>query len=310
MNNPSVDLSTDLLGMKLKNPTVLASGILGVTVGSMQRVYDAGCGCITLKSISHESRPGFSNPTMLATDSYMMNAVGLSGIGVDACESKVKKLKARGIPTIASIFADTFEQTAEVGQKFEAYGADALEINASCPNLRPGEKIGMQIGTDTKLIGELTAAVKRAVKIPVIVKLTPNVTDILEIAKASIEAGADALTAVNTFGPGLKIDIETAEPVLHNKVGGVSGPGIFPLMLAIVYKLHKAFPTVPLIAMGGITRFEDAIETIMAGATCVGMGTAVYYEGTEVFQKVVDGMTVWLADHGYASISEIRGIVE
>lgn len=300
------DLSTRLLGMQLKNPTVLGSGVLGVTPATMQRVHDAGCAAITLKSISHEPRPGYANPTMLATDNYMMNAVGLSGVGVDQSEKKVRALKDSGIPVIASIFGDTFERTAEVGKKFESFGVDALEINVSCPHVKPGERIGAMIGCDAGLVSEVTHMVKQATGIPVIIKLTPNVTDIVAIARAAIEAGADALTAVNTFGPGLKIDIETAQPVLHNRIGGVSGPGIFPLMLAIVYKLRNAFPDIPIIASGGITTAEDAIETLMAGATATSVGTAVYYDGIEVFGKIAQGMNTWLDNHGYQSIDDIR----
>jgi dihydroorotate dehydrogenase (NAD+) catalytic subunit len=304
----NVDLSVDLLGVKLANPTILASGILGVTTGTMKRVHDAGCAAITLKSISHEARPGYPNPTMLATDHFFMNAVGLSGVGVDKSEKKVKTLKDAGIPVIASIFADSFERTAEVGAKFEAYGADLIEINVSCPHTKPGENIGSTIGCDPYLVSDVTSAVKARVKIPVIVKLTPNVTDIVGIARAAVDAGADGLTAVNTFGPGLKVDIETGQPVLYNKLGGVSGMGIFPLMLAIVWRLRQALPEIPIIASGGITTASDAIETIMAGATAVSIGTAVYYEGIEVFGNVVREMEVWMAAHNYHSLDEIRGM--
>ncbi len=302
-----VNLETTFCGLKLRNPTILASGVLGVNPATMARVYAKGAGMITLKSISHETRKGFPNPTMLGTKHYFMNAVGLSGVGVDNSEKVVKQLKAAGIPIIASIFSCSFAKAAEVGAKFEAFGADMLEINVSCPNIVPGEGIGTAIGVEAELTAQITADVRKQTTIPLLVKLTPNVTDIVSIAKAAVAAGADGLVAGNTFGPGLKIDIETGQPVLFNKFGGVSGPGIFPLALAIVYKLYEAVK-VPIIGMGGITTYQDALEMVMAGATGIGIGTAVYYEGMDVFQKVVAGMTEWMEAHGYHSLDEIRGM--
>ncbi|HNT29922.1 MAG TPA: dihydroorotate dehydrogenase [bacterium] len=302
-----IDLSVNLGGIKLRNPTLLASGILGVSGETMKRVYESGAGGITLKSITNAPRTGHPNPIMLSTEHYFMNAVGLSGQGIEGVQDEVKILKDAGIPVIASVFAASFEECGEIAAQFESYGVDAIELNVSCPNLAPGEQIGVTIGTSCELTEANTRAVKKAISIPLIVKLSPNVTDIVSIAKAAVEAGADIISAVNTFGPGLKIDIETGKPILSNKLGGVSGPGIFPLALACIWKIRQAVE-VPIIGMGGITTYEDALEMIMAGADAIAIGTAVHYEGMDVFGKIVQGVTGWMEQHGFSSLEQIRGV--
>ncbi|OIP95136.1 dihydroorotate dehydrogenase B catalytic subunit [Candidatus Wirthbacteria bacterium CG2_30_54_11] len=303
------DLSVNLCGIKLRNPTILASGVLGVSGDTMKRVYDIGAGAITLKSITNEARKGHPGPVMLATDHYFMNAVGLSGQGVEGVKDEVKILKDAGVPVIASVFAASFEECGDIAARFESYGVDAIELNISCPNLSAGEKFGVTIGTSCDLTAQNTAAVKKKTSIPLIVKLSPNVTDIVPIAKAAVDAGADMIAAVNTFGPGLKIDIEAARPVLSNKLGGVSGPGILPLALAIIWRLRQAIE-VPIIAMGGITKYEDVIEMMMAGADAVAIGTGVYYSGIAIFRELNIGLSDWLDSHGYQSISEIKGLAQ
>jgi dihydroorotate dehydrogenase (NAD+) catalytic subunit len=303
----NVDLSVDLCGMKLRNPTILASGILGVAAETMQRVYEAGAGAITLKSLTNVERTGNKNPTILANEHYMMNAVGLSGCGVVKAEEEVKKLTASHVPIIASVFAASFEECADIALQFQEYGVDAIELNVSCPHTKPGEGIGCTIGAYPESVEAITKIVKDKVSIPIIVKLTPNVTDIISIAKAAEAGGADIIAAINTVGPGLKIDIESGKPILANKLGGISGPAVLPIALACIWKIYEAVK-LPVIGMGGITTYQDAIEMIMAGATAVGIGTAVYYRGMDVFAEVVSGMEQWMERHEYTSLDQIRGV--
>jgi len=302
-----ISLEVELSGLKLKNPTVLASGFLGISGKLLKRVAKAGAGAVTTKSIGKEPRKGHPNPTVLEFDSWMMNAVGLSNPGYEKFKEEIPIAKQGRVPVIASIFAGNPEEFAFLAKEMEGAKADAIELNISCPNLAPGEKIGEVIGKDPDLSYEVVKAVKKSVNIPVITKLTPNVNDIKIIAEAVERAGTDIISAINTVGPGMIIDIETAKPVLANKFGGLSGPAIHPIAVKCVYDIYKTVK-VPIIGIGGISHGKDAIEMVMAGASAVGIGTAIYYRGIDVFKKVCDEMTVFLETHGYSSLEEIRGL--
>jgi dihydroorotate dehydrogenase (NAD+) catalytic subunit len=303
----SIKLSIRLAGLKLKNPTILASGILGVSGKLLRRVAECGAGAVTTKSIGKEKREGFPNPTVLEFGSGIINAVGLSNPGYEEFKDEIRIAKEGNVPVIASIFAGNPEDFAFLAKEMERAKADAVELNISCPNLKPGEKLGQTIGKNPELSYEVVKAVKKAVKIPVITKLTPNVNDIKIIAKAVEEAGTDAISAINTVGPGMVIDVETGKPVLANKFGGMSGPAIHPLAVRCVYEIYETV-RVPIIGIGGVTHGRDAIEMMMAGASAVGIGSAVYYRGIDVFEKVCDEMREFLESHGYSSLDEIVGL--
>jgi dihydroorotate dehydrogenase (NAD+) catalytic subunit len=303
----TIELNVKLAGLKLKNPTILASGFLGVSGKLLKRVAESGAGAVTTKSIGKEPRKGHPNPTVLEFNSFVMNAVGLSNPGYQNFKEEVKIAKEGQVPVIASIFAGDPEEFAFLAKEMEDANADAIELNISCPNLKPGEKIGEVIGKNPDLSHDVVKAVKKVVNIPVITKLTPNVNDIKVIAEAVERAGTDIISAINTLGPGMVIDVETAKPVLANKFGGLSGPAIHPIAVKFVYDIYETVK-VPIIGIGGVTNGKDAIEMMMAGASAVGIGSAIYYRGIDVFKKVCDEMTEFLESHGYSDLEEIKGI--
>ncbi len=290
------------LGKTLKNTMVLASGILGNNKDILQRVYDNGCALVTMKSIGPEPRDGHNNPTVIDLKHGIINAVGLPTPGYAHMEKEWKDLKNRNFPLSASIYGSSVEEYAMVAQFVSDQKPDMIEINISCPN---SEKHGMIFGVHTQSAHEVVSAVKKVVNVPLIAKLTPQAPDIAEIAKACEDAGADAICAINTVGPGMVIDIEACTPVLDFKKGGLSGPMIKPVAIRCVYDIYKAVK-IPVIGLGGISTGEDAIEMVMAGAYLTGLGSAVKSRGINVFEKVSKEMTRWLKNHNY-TLDDIRG---
>jgi len=302
------DLSVSLCGIHLHNPLVLASGILGTSAELLERVAQCGAGAVTSKSCSPMPRVGHPNPTVLDWGHGLINAVGLSNPGADEEVPILREAKLRlaplGVPLIASIFAETVEEFGEVARKVAEAEPDFIEVNISCPNVEA--EFGRPFAADPGAAAAVTAAVRRAVSLPIIVKLSPNVSDIAAIARAVEAEGADAIAAINTLGPGMVIDLDSGKPILANRVGGVSGPAIRPIAVRCVYDVARAV-RVPVIGMGGITCGRDAAEMIMAGATAVGVGTAVYYRGPEVFGLIRDELSEFMGTHGYSDVSQMRG---
>ena len=297
-------LSLKFCNKRLRNPIILASGILGVTKSSLTRVAKNGAGAVTIKSISSEERKGHNNPVIITYEAGMMNAVGYSNPGVVEAKKEFSELEDVKAPVIASIIGNTSEEFAKVAKDFLSDEFIAVELPLSCPHT-PG--FGVLAGQSTpEATFEITKSVKEKTSLPVIVKLSPISQNIVEIAKAAEKAGADAINMGNTHGPGMVINIETRQPVLDFKVGGVSGPAIKPIAVRCVYDLYKAL-NIPIIGTGGISNARDAIEMMMAGATLVGVGSAVYYEGEDVFEKINSGIKEFLQKEGYTSITEIIG---
>ena len=297
-------LQTNLCGINLKNPTILASGILGVTKESIGRIGKSGAGAATLKSICHEERFGNSNPTMFGCDDIFFNAVGLPGQGIDSAMKDFVRLDDLGIPVIGSIYGYRINQFGEVAKKMASLNPAMIEVDISCPHM----DYGKPYYADAELAAKITSAVKQnAGKIPVSIKLSPNVYDIKEIAHAVEKAGADAITAINT-ATGMAIDVDARKPVLANKIGGISGPALKPIALRCVYEIYETVK-VPIIGTGGVTYGKDAIEMIMAGATAVGIGTGIYYRGIGVFKKVCGEMEIWMKKNKIKSLNEMRGCV-
>jgi dihydroorotate dehydrogenase (NAD+) catalytic subunit len=303
-----IDLSTSLCGIAFPNPLVLASGILGTEAALMERVARCGAGGITAKSCSPRPRAGHPNPTVLHWGPGLINAVGLTNPGAQAEVEILTQTKARlaplGVPLIASVFADTAQGFADVAQRVSDARPDLIEVNISCPNV--AAEFGRPFALDARAAAQVTQAVKGATAIPIAVKLSPNTPDLVSIAQAVVKAGADALTAINTLGPGMVIDLESARPVLANRVGGLSGPAIRPIAVRCVYDLARAVD-VPIIGTGGVTEGRDALEMVMAGATLVGVGSAVYWQGPEVFAQICHQIAEWMEEHGVRSLSQIRG---
>jgi dihydroorotate dehydrogenase (NAD+) catalytic subunit len=302
-------LSVDLCGVPLANPLILASGILGTEAELMARVARSGAGAVTAKSCSLQPRAGHPNPTVLAWEHGLINAVGLANPGVEAEVEELARtrtlLRPLGAALIASVFADTVENFARVAARLVEADPDLIEINISCPNVH--DEFGTAFASDAGAATEVTAAVQEAVRgrVPILVKLSPNVHDIATVARAVESAGADGISAINTL-TGMLIDIEARRPVLANRMGGLSGPAIRPLAVRCVYEIYQAVE-IPVVGMGGVSSGRDAVEMIMAGATAVGVGSAVYQDGPEVFGRIRRETETLMAELGYESVAEMRG---
>jgi len=295
-------LETDICKIKMKNPTMLAAGIMGNTAASLNWAARSGAGAVVTKSFSMEANPGYSNPTTVEVTGGFINAIGLSNPGVEALKDELNKLDG-SVPAVASIYGANSNEFQNVAIKIDGM-VDMIELNVSCPHASGG--CGSSIGQDPNATAKIVKAVKKEVNIPIIVKLTPNVTDLVEIAEAAQKAGCDALTLINSVGPGMRIDLETAQPILHNKFGGVSGPAIKPIALRCVYEVYEAV-NVPIIGVGGIRDYKDSVEFLFAGASCVQIGTAVYYEGMDVFGDICQGLDKFMVSKDYSSVADMVG---
>ena len=306
------NLQTPFLGYTLPTPLVLASGIWGTTVSLLVRAAQSGCGAVTAKSCGPVPRAGHVNPSCVAWEYGLINAIGLANPGAAEEVALLRQAKAElaplGVSLIASIFAGTAAEFGEVARVVAQARPDFIEVNISCPNV--GSEFGEPFAANPQSAAEVTSFVVEAVApfaIPVIVKLAPNVPSIGRIARAVVEAGADALCAVNTM-PGLIIDAESGQTVLANRSGGLSGPALKPIALKAVYDARRACPDIPIIGTGGVTSGQDAIEMLMAGATAVGVGSAIYYRGGDTLSLIRDEMLAWMAAHNITSLDDIRGL--
>ncbi len=300
-------LETEILGMKLKNPLFLAAGILGMTASSMKMVARANAGGIVTKSFSKEVNEGYQNPTIVKIEGGVINSVGLASPGVEAKKEELKELSSirSQTPVIASIYGDSEDVFTEVALETKDY-VDAFELNVSCPHAKSG--YGSNIGEDPELTYNIVSSVKESVKdVPIIAKLTPNVTDITVIAKAAEDAKADALTLINSLGPGLRIDYKTGNPILNNVLGGISGPMIKPIALKCVYQTYKSVD-IPIFGVGGIKDYKDALEFLYAGASLLQIGTAIMYDGPVIFDTIANDLSKFLEENGYSNVSDVVGL--
>ena len=295
------DLSVELAGLKLRNPVMLAAGILGLSAGTLERAYEAGAGAVVTKSIGLEPRPGFRTPILVELEIGLLNAVGLSNPGVGYFVREIRALREDGVPVVASVFGFSPEEYAEVASRLVEAGAVAVELNCSCPHVSGVREIGSR----PELVGDVVEAVRGAVDVPVFVKLSPNVTDITEVGLAAQEAGADGVVAVNTVRA-LAIDVELRRPLLSAGFGGLSGPAIKPIALRAVCELHGALD-IPIVGCGGIMGWRDAVEFILAGASAVQIGSAIYYRGLGVFRSITDGLGAYMERMGYSRVADMVG---
>lgn len=296
------NLSTTIGSLRLNNPTLLASGIMDEDAGSMQRMSDCGAGAIVTKSIGMTPKEGYPNPTVLELEFGLLNAMGLPNPGINQYKAEMNKLQKSKIPIIGSIYGANTKEFVVLATKMEQYGASAVELNVSCPHAK---KYGLEVGCDASLLETIVSTIKKQVHIPVFVKLSPNVVNIIEIAQAAERGDADAIVAINTV-KGMKIDLDTMQPILANKTGGYSGKAIKPIGVRCVYDIAQSIK-IPVIGVGGITTGEDAIEYFMAGASAVQIGSAVYYRGPNVFKYVCKEINTWMDKHGYKKIAELIG---
>jgi dihydroorotate dehydrogenase (NAD+) catalytic subunit len=299
-------LRTELCGLALKNPLLAASGTFGYGVEYVDLIDLSTLGGVVSKGLYLEPRDGCDVPRIVETPSGLLNAIGLQGVGVrNYVRDVLPRLERYDTAIVVNVCGDTVEEYAEVTRILEdAPRVDALEINISCPNVKQG---GMAFGGDPKMTHEVVAAVRKATKRPVIPKLSPNVGDIAVFARACAEAGADALSCVNTL-LGLVIDVERRRPKLAFGTGGLSGPAIRPVAVRMAWQAARAV-SIPVIGIGGIATAEDALEFLIAGCRAVQIGTANFVD-PDVYARVTAGLTAYLARHGLASIADVVGTLE
>ena len=300
-----IDLSVKFAGVRFKNPVVTVSGTFGFGREYAEYYDIAKLGGICVKGLTIRQRLGNLPPRVAETPMGMLNSVGLQNPGVDAfIATELPYLRGFDTVVIANISGNTAEEYAEMAAKLSDAGVDIIEVNVSCPNVKAG---GMQFGTSPDAVAMITDAVKKRASVPVMVKLSPNVTDITEIARAAENAGADALSLINTL-LGMRIDISTKRPILHNNVGGLSGPAIFPVALRMVWQTSLAVK-IPIFGMGGISGGADAIEMMLAGASLAGVGTACFDDPYAPL-KIIDGIEEYCLKNGIVGMSEIIGKAE
>lgn len=300
-----MNMKVNIAGVEWNSPVTVASGTFGSGAEFAEFVDLNRLGAVTTKGVANI--PWAGNPTPRVAETYggMMNAVGLQNPGIELfCERDIPFLKQYDTKIIVNVCGKSTEDYCEVVERLADEDVDMLEINISCPNVKEG---GIAFGQNAKAAEEITKAVKKYAKQPVIMKLSPNVTDIAEMAKAVEAGGADAISLINTL-TGMKIDINRRKCVLANKTGGVSGPAIHPIAVRMVYQAFHAVK-VPIIGMGGIASAEDAIEMILAGASAVSVGTANFHNPS-VTMEIVDGIQDYMKQYGFTSVNEMVGLVD
>lgn len=299
------DLKVCVAGVEFKNPVIPASGCFGYGREYEQFYPLSRLGGISVKGTTRYERMGNPGPRVAETTGGMLNSVGLQNGGVEKFLSyELPNLKTKGTRIIANIAGSTVEESGELAAMLNGSGVDMIELNISCPNVKQG---GAAFGTDCNVAGAVTKAVRDATDIPLMVKLSPNVTSITDIAKSVEANGADAVSLINTL-LGMRIDIKTRRPVLKNNVGGLSGPAVFPVAVRMVWQVANTVK-IPVVGMGGIATAEDAVEMMMAGASAVQVGAAIFTDPyTPV--KIVDGLEKWCDENGIEKISDIIGTVK
>ena len=298
-----VNLSVDVAGMALRNPIMTASGTFGYGAEFAPYMDLQSIGAIVTKGLSLRPQAGNDTPRIVETPAGMLNAIGLQNVGIDAfIEKKVPFLRTVNTPCIANFFGNTVEEYAEMARRLDAIPEVAgLEMNISCPNVKCG---GIQFGSDPASAATVVAACRAVCNKPLIVKLSPNVTDVVAMARACVDAGADSLSLINTL-VGMAIDVKTRRPVLANTTGGLSGPAIKPVALRMVWQVAQAVK-VPLIGIGGIMSATDVVEFLLAGATAVQVGTASFVT-PGIAQTIAEDLEQWMQANGVHDVRELIG---
>src|SRR5438477_277526 len=301
-----MDLSVRIGSLHLKNPLIAASGCFGYGVEYADTIDLSTLGAVAVKGLFLTEREGHPAPRIVETPAGMLNAIGLQGIGVRRfVDEKMPELRARGATVIVNVCGTTLDEYVEVSRILsDAGGVGAIELNISCPNIKEG---GIQFGCSLNGTFDVVNAVRKVTRLPVIPKLTPNVTDVTSFARAAEEAGADAVSLVNTF-LAMAIDIETRRPRLSNVVGGLSGPAIRPIAVRMVYECRQTVK-IPILGIGGIADARDALEFIIAGATAVQVGTANFVDPF-IWPKLLDGIREYGERHNVARISDLVGSID
>ena len=300
-----INLSVKIAGIKLKNPVMVASGTFGYGEEYAKYIDLNKLGAIVVKGLSLTPREGNPPPRIVETSAGMLNSIGLQNIGIDSfINEKLPFLEKFDTKVIVNFFGDSIDEYCEVAKRVDSVsGIHGLEMNISCPNKKEG---WLEFGTNPDLAFRVVSAVRKNTKLPLIVKLSPNVTDITIIAKAVSDAGADAVSLINTLS-GMAIDINTRRPKLANIIGGLSGPAIKPVALKMVWQVAKTIK-LPIVGIGGIMTHEDAIEFMIAGASAVQIGTANFIDPS-VTEKIIDGLKLYCEQNSIRNINEIVGSI-
>jgi len=306
MNRDEVDLRVAIGSLDLQNPVMTASGTFGYAREFEDFVDLRRLGAVVVKGISLAPRAGNPPPRIIETACGMLNAIGLENVGVDRFISeKMPYLSALGVPVIVNILGDCVEEYSRIAERLaQVEGVAAIEVNISCPNVKKG---GAAFGSDPKMAAAVTSAVKQSCQVPVIVKLSPNVTDVTLMAKAVQDVGADAVSLINTL-IGMAIDLRSRRPRLANIIGGLSGPAIKPVALRMVYQVAQAV-TIPIIGIGGIATAEDAMEFMLAGASAVQVGTASFVN-PRASEDVVKGIAAYVREQQLGSVRDLIGALQ
>lgn len=299
------DLTVNIAGVEFKNPVITASGTFGFGREYSEFYPLKEIGGLSCKGITLKPRMGNPPPRIAETPSGILNAVGLQNPGVDYfIERDLPWLKEQETVVIANIAGNTPEEYAQMAEKLSESSVDMIEMNISCPNVKHG---GVQFGTSCQSVGAITREVRAHCKKPLMVKLSPNVSDIAEIARAAESEGADALSLINTL-TGMRIDINTRRPIIRNNTGGLSGPAVFPVAVRMVWQTAGAVK-IPVVGMGGISSWRDAVEMMLAGASAIQVGTALFSDPYAPL-KIKEGLNRYLDDQGIASVTELAGMVK
>ena len=302
VDDKNFKLSVDIDEITLRNPTMLASGILGISQSIFERLYDENIGGIVTKSISVEPMKGYPNPTIipLSGGSYL-NAVGLSNPGVNAFSEELSQNK--NIPIFISLVGSSEKDFAKMIKVFDSLNIIGYEINLSCPHV---SKMGMEVGDDPEAVSKIVSTVRKNTKKPISVKVGVGSVDVIELARTAIEAGANIITAINTLRA-MSIDVETMMPILSNRIGGLSGTAIKPIGIRCVYEISKNLK-VPVIGCGGISTWQDVVEYMLAGASAVQIGSVLGSAGPGIFNNITKDLKKYIERKGIMKISEIVGI--
>ena len=301
MGRGMATLRTEIGSVSLERPGMVASGIMDETGLSMARMLDCGAGAVVSKSVGLLPNEGHSNPCFMEVTSGYVNAMGLPNPGIELFAEEMEIAVPKG-KIVGSIYGAGADDFAKLAGKMEDYGACAVELNLSCPHAKG---YGMEVGTDPAMVGKIVSAVKSCVSIPVWAKLTPNTHILPDIGRAVQDAGGDAVVAINTL-KAMVISPEFARPIMSNKFCGLSGAAIKPVGVRAVYDLYSALD-IPIVGVGGITTWRDAAEYIMAGASAFQVGSAIGYEGVDVFERINEGLLAFMEEYGYDSIASMVG---
>jgi dihydroorotate dehydrogenase (NAD+) catalytic subunit len=295
-------LSVNIAGLQLRNPTMLASGFLGISQDIFNRIYRSGAGAIVSKSISIEPIEGYRNPSVFSwdKDSYI-NAVGLANPGSEAFSKEIKYNK--GVPLLVSLVGSSHKEFPPMIKKFDGLNVCGYEINLSCPHVA---KMGLEVGDDPEMVSRIVKTIRVNTHKPLIIKVGVGNADLVNVARAAKDAGADAITAINTIRA-MAINIETQMPVLSNRIGGLSGKSIRPVAIRCVYEISKSL-AIPVIGCGGIFTWEDTVEFMLAGASAVQLGSVIGHTGLAAFSNIIRGVKKYLERKGLKNAMEIIGL--